>query len=921
MKYKSMRYEKWILCLLTILWCGIARADLSVLEKLRSNDSNRWYEVSDVGYDLALMGDDAVPFLIQTLTDKDRSVRLSAIGFLANYASDTRVLPALTEVFSSDPDQSLRLAAAMEIANINPDYARPLLIECLAIEIEPGYRLIAVNALEELGEERALPMFVLQLVSELEPPNKRWGAALRLAKLKDKRAVPVLLNILNNTELEIYNKSRAALALARFKDKRAVPFLLDTLRAELDTKIISLNDLERVLETLTQLGDERTIPVLLDLLPNSRVGRYVADALPQFGPGIVPPLLEMWEQTNSQETRDLIAHVLQNIHHPELASIYGQTYLEIEDYRLRDAMSHALPNMGVLGFEYLLKIAKQKPDYRVWHYLSTYNGKAAIDAVVELALDESYPHRTAAIDALGSFSKLWKAEIAKHIPPLLADADPAVKINTMYLIQKLEMAELWKAEIANHIPQLLSNADPSVKFRTVHLIKRLKMVEMTPALQKLTQSTDEPIRNAAHNVLAVLSETESLKLDIEMNRPRYDYGQSIDLTCRITNVSPHPVTISTAAMHLPDRFLMLEIQLPDGTFARSRYGGSKASFAPPRWEDYQPLKPGGELTVTVSISEFYWLHQPGHYTIQIQFRPFADGFEYGFIAWTRTLTSPKAHFDIEPPTADQLNTILARIDAKPDTEATRAEAFKTCHQLGELRRSEAIPALKKLALVYSDGDHDIRKFALSALARFSNRDLTPMWIEILDDVHSQSLHITAIKGLGMSGGPGAIEPLWRAAYRSNNYRVAAVLALQKLGDDSGVEWLREIAWGQLQHWSKETREGGIRILRELRRNEQRSRHYQSPDSQYFLTWAWFSAMIADRQIALDWLAAGANRITVADVEGLLKHSDPVIQQTAAYQLARLGNASGAHLIQPDLYADDARVREKARAALLNARSQ
>ena len=106
-----------------------------------------------------------------------------------------------------------------------------------------------------------------------------------------------------------------------------------------------------------------------------------------------------------------------------------------------------------------------------------------------------------------------------------------------------------------------------------------------------------------------------------------------------------------------------------------------------------------------------------------------------------------------------------------------------------------------------------------------------------------------------------------------------------------------------------------------RRSEEQSRHYQTLDSQYFLTWAWFSAMINDRQIASNWLAASAKTVTATDVEGLLKHSDHVIQQTAAYQLTRLGNASGVHLIQPDLYADNARTRAKARAALLSARSQ
>ena len=48
--------------------------------------------------------------------------------------------------------------------------------------------------------------------------------------------------------------------------------------------------------------------------------------------------------------------------------------------------------MGAVGFEYLLKLAKQKPDYRAYgHRLSTYNGAAVVDAVAGLALDESYP--------------------------------------------------------------------------------------------------------------------------------------------------------------------------------------------------------------------------------------------------------------------------------------------------------------------------------------------------------------------------------------------------------------------------------------------------------------------------------------------------------------------------------------------------
>ena len=523
----------------------------------------------------------------------------------------------------------------------------------------------------------------------------------------------------------------------------------------------------------------------------------------------------------------------------------------------------------------------------------------------------------------------------------------------MYLIQELEMTELWKVEISNHVSQLLSNADPAVKFRTIRLIKHLKMIEMMPTVQKLTQSTDARIKKAVHNVLAVLLEAEPLKLEIEMNRPRYDYGQSIDLTYRITN-SPHPIEIPTTGISRIDigsgSPVAPVIQQPDGSFAAPR--GSIVCGVFPS-ENYQTLQPGGEFTITIpivgrkphlplpvqspdgvsviflSLDPVYWLYQPGRYTIHLRVHLdlrgiiiHVSGFEsFKPMAWTGMLTSPQVHFDIAPPTAEQLNAMLALINAKPNTEASRVEAMKACHQLGELRRSEAIPALKKLALVYSDGDHDIREAALLALAKFANRDLTPMWIEMLDD--GGYTYPCALKGFLKSKDPRAIEPLRRIIFRAGSEATDAALTLQKLGDDSGVEWLREIAWRKLQHRDEKTRKDGTWILRRLqpRRNEQESRYNQPPDPQRILTDAWFSAMVNDRQIALNWLAAGAKAVTVTDVEGLLKHSNPAIQRTAAYELARLGNASGIYLIQPDLYADDAQTRAKARVALLRARSE
>ena len=921
-----MKCRKCILCLLMVTACGVTQTNLNTLEKLRSTHQRQWNEWHNIGYDLMLMGDDAVPFLIQTLTDENlkarqwmsesESVCRRVMYFLEEYYPDTRALPALTQVFLSDASQHLRWRAAVVIAGIDAKYARQLMNEHLDGDMET--QGVAFDILEMLGDKRVPSMRVSALVSRLENPETRRKAAFALAERKDKRAVPVLLEMLDDKELRY--KKDVIIALARIGDKRAIPVLLNVLN-DLNPRI-NIYFKERVLNGLAQTGDERAIPVLLNFLNFDSVNldHEVVRVINAFGPSIVPPLLERMKQTESHKIQDRIAHGLKRVHHPELAPIYEQVYLETEDSGVESSMLEAFANMGAVGFEYLLKLAKQKPDYRALHRLSTYNGAAVVDAVAGLALDESYPFRSKAINALGLFGELWKAEISEHIPRLLTDTDPVVILNTLYLIQELKMTESWEAEIAEHVQHLLMDADPEVKFRTIRLIKHLKIIEMIPALQKLTQTANAQIRNAAHNVLAVLSQATPLKISVEMNRQRYDYGQPVDLTYHITNVSAHPITICTFGMSMVDEFLKLEIQLPDGTFGE--YYGPRAYLVPPSREDYQTLKSGDELTVTASVSEFYWLYQPGRYTIQIRFYPADDGLEFGFLAWIRTLTAPKVHFDIEPPTAEQFNTMLARIDAERITEATRPQTIETCHQLGELQRPEAIPALKKLALMHPDlglGEH-----VLSALAKFSNHpELTPMWIRTLEVGNLGSVHRMAIKALGASGDSRAIEPLWRTAYRNSNYTIEAVLALQQLGDDSSVEWFRNSAWRKLQDWYKIERKNGTQMLRQLqpRRNERQSRRNQPPDPQQVLTDAWFSAIIHDRQIGVKWVVAGAKTVTLTDVEGLLKHPNPKIQRSAAYALARLGNASGAHLIQSDLYANNVHTRLRARRALLSIRRQ
>ena len=815
-----MKCGIWILCLVIVVGCETGPNAVNTLEKLRTADWDIWREAS---YDLALMGDNTVPFLIQTLTDESREARWHACYFLENSYPDSRALPTLTEVFLHDTDEYVRSTAANAIADIDTAYARTLMIQTIDTEASEITQNIAVEVLSRLRDARVIPM----LVTRLGFPETRMEAAFALGAFKDKRAIPILLNILDEKSLD-----------SSFR--------------------------ERAVATLAGIGDPQTLPTLVNLI-GSRFSDTVVMELPQFGASVVPPLLEKFGRNASPEVRDSIARVLRNIHAPELAPLYEQIYLETDAYEFQDAISDALQNMGAEGFKSLVKVAKQKTGHRALRALSTYNSEAAVDAVATLALDESYPIRLIAIETLARFGRLWKAQISTYLPRLLADEDPMVQLNTL------------------------------------NLIKQLKIVEMRPALQKLTGAMNPNIANAAHTVLAVLSGAAPLKLEMETEQPRYDYGERIALSYRITNTGTRPIKISPVREII---FLeRVEIQQPDGTLALFR--GPLVSPAPPRAADYHTLKAGSTLTQTVSLSTFHWLDQAGRYTIQPRMHIWADGLRFGFMAWTGILTAPEVHFDIEPPTVDETNKMLALKAVELETEAHRIEAIRTLHRLGELRLPKAIPLLKKLALD-SERNLVLRKWALNALAKFTVPNLTPFWIQMLDRSHvSQTL---ALKALRANGDARALEPLRRIAFREAS--ATAALALEQLGDDSAVEWLTALAERNLRHWDAKQREEGAATLSRLQPSRTQIQR------RNVLIDPWFYANNYAPRLVSDWEAIADKAATRTGLKTLLAHAHPMIRRAAAYELTYLRDLSGIHLIAPDLHANDVQTRMEAREAHL-----
>ncbi|MDE0484972.1 MAG: HEAT repeat domain-containing protein [Candidatus Poribacteria bacterium] len=891
-------WTAWLIFLLIVSLCRLAHANPDLLKQMRSTE-NHIIRLDSVR-DLFLMENDALPFLIQTLSDESENARQRAAYLLENYFGDPKALSALSVTFLYDTDNKVRNSAARSIANINAEYAKNFLEKHLDADYDT--QVIVIDVLSNLKDARVIP----KLVERLKDPETREDAAY---------------------------------ALADFKDKRVLPFLIDKFN---DPKIQTWT-LDEIIEKFAHINDEQTYPMLLKLFDPEVVKRggnlraqRVAEALSQAKPAIVPLLLKMVEQLESRNGPQMVLPTIRGLRNPKLAPIIEKAFLETDNTTLRSALIGALINMGTKGFESLLSIMQQKPDAEVLDALTTYNSKAAIEAVASFALDK-----------LPKFSYKFEDPETELKTPTFDGLSP---LRGVAIRRLAGFGDLGKGEICKHIPQLLADPNSKVKLLTLDLIRQMQLKEFLPALKSLTQDIDENIRNAAHIVLDILSGKPQLKLDVVPDQQQYNYGQPIELTYRLKNVSNYPIMIGRPTVGLTFTPLILnsdgssagydylditlseydhihvdiltlgtvgiEILNPDGTSARVDY--MDVNILGTETDGYKTLNPGEELNGTISVSEEkYWLHQVGMYTVNLHITPSGNDFDYYSEIARSNRISSQVHFNIKPPTTKQVDAILKRVDSGR-IHIHSFENRKTYHQLCELDKIGLFPALKTHALVPLDkisGPGTVfwaRRLGPTFL-ELSNEELVPKCIEMLTQPAMKIL-------LGYLGDKRAIKPL---RYLAIDGSALAAAALQELGDAQAVKWCQEHAKRKLRHWNKEKRVEGAEMLWTLKQSLDINQGYTQQ-------WFWTHQSLKTRgfyeqndspTLAADWAEIVKKAMTLEGLKALLEHPIPAVRLGAAYELAYLGDKSGIKLIEQDLQANELEIRNQARDTLLKLHSE
>jgi HEAT repeat protein len=235
----------------------LSKAIPSLVEML---DSEKKAIRKDAALVLGEIGDPvAVPYLIPLMNDEDIFVRGDAVQALGRIGNEEAV-KALIDVYFGE-DQIIGAKIEDVLAEVNNPEAFPLLIELVKKQSNPFIiRSCAAHGLGNIGDPRAIPVLVEALNDE--NPFVRSQVAEALGNIRDASAIPVLIRILKDEDSKV--REMAAGALGKIGDESAAPALIGTLNDD-DMNVrcaaaAALGNMgESIMETMTGLYTEGQI--------------------------------------------------------------------------------------------------------------------------------------------------------------------------------------------------------------------------------------------------------------------------------------------------------------------------------------------------------------------------------------------------------------------------------------------------------------------------------------------------------------------------------------------------------------------------------------------------------------------------------------------------------------------------------------
>jgi HEAT repeat protein len=160
----------------------------------------------------------AMPILLELLQTPDSEIRSAVAQALADIPDDSRAIQSLIALMSGDASKMVRQIACNSLSKIKSKEALKAIVKIAQKGSNVEARIMAIQALRHRGNARVLPIFTKILEDKEE--EIRLEAAFSLAYFYDKRAVPVLIVLLEKQEqTHLIRKFLEKLTLATFPEQ------------------------------------------------------------------------------------------------------------------------------------------------------------------------------------------------------------------------------------------------------------------------------------------------------------------------------------------------------------------------------------------------------------------------------------------------------------------------------------------------------------------------------------------------------------------------------------------------------------------------------------------------------------------------------------------------------------------------------
>jgi len=342
-------------------------------------ESQQWKGQEVEPWRIAMIGESAVPGLVEALGHEDRRVRLCAVRALGAFHSRAAVLALAARL--DDPDQEFRRDAIWALTKTGPFEAVPALRQALLGSVG-NVRSSLVIALGKCGGKSVTP----DLIELARDPDRdvRHAAVCSLEQIRDAASVPALIEALADSYDQV--GAVAAKGLDAIGDPRSIPgmieawgktassmvksFIGDAIRHLGATALPALREAvhhanasvrSRAIGLLGGLGDDSDGPVFLEALrdQSASVRWYAVQALGQHhGPEVVKALTELLKDDDEDVAHKAVSALRGIGDAAAVDALIG--CLGDEDDQLAKAAASELENINTRAARIALKVRKQQ---------------------------------------------------------------------------------------------------------------------------------------------------------------------------------------------------------------------------------------------------------------------------------------------------------------------------------------------------------------------------------------------------------------------------------------------------------------------------------------------------------------------------------------------------------------------------------